>query len=289
MLTPSRTLLRALLVAAALTAAAAALAQPTHVLLVLDASGSMYLKLDDGQYRITAAKDALASFVSQLPDTADLDVGLRVYGSRLVAVEEGACQDSELLLSVPGFDRDALLRAIRGTQAKGATPIAHSLELAAEDLRGLPGRKLIVLVTDGAESCRGELREVVERLTAAGLDIDLRIIGFALSDLAIRSFDGLGSFENATSASQLAAALGRAVELAPVAAAYRVTVALTRAGAPAVDGATVRFVDAVGGTAFDFTAGADGVFATEMAAGSYRAEVADAFAERPLVVGGLAR
>lgn len=280
--------LRSAIVTVVVAAAAFALAQPTHVLLVLDASGSMYLKLDDGQYRIAAAKDALSAFVARLPDAPDLDVGLRVYGARRVAVEEGACEDSELVVSVAGFDRDGLLRAVRDTQAKGATPIAYSLERAAEDLAGLPGRKLVVLVTDGAESCRGDLREVVERLTGAGLEIDLRIIGFALSDAAIRTFDGLGAFENATSASELAAALGRAVELAPAAARYRVTVTLTRGGESVAEGATVRFVDAVDGTAHEFAAGADRVFAAELPAGTFRADVSDAFRERPLVVGGLA-
>ena len=289
MLHPWRSPLRALFAFLVLTAAlaATAFAQPTHVLLVLDASGSMYLKLDDGQYRIAAAKDALSEFVTRLPESPDLNVGLRVYGANLVAVEEGACEDSELVVTVPGFDRAALLRSIRATQAKGATPIAYSLELAAEDLREAEGRKVIVLVTDGAESCGGDVRAAVERLAAEGFEVDVRIIGFALSEFAIASFEGLGTFENATSAAELAAALGRAVDVGPVSAAYPVTVTLTRRGEPAVEGATVRFVDAVGGDTYDLAAGPVGTFAAALPAGSYRAEVTDAYAEAPLVVGGL--
>jgi len=262
-------------------------AEPTNVLLVLDASGSMFVQLPDGQYRITAAKAALAELVSRLPDDPELRVGLRVYGSRIGAIEDGACRDSALVAPVAPLGRDALLGSIRATQAKGATPIAYSLELAAEDLRDLAGRKVVVLVTDGAESCGGDLRAAVERLTAAGLEVDLRIIGFDLSAVAAKSFDGLGTFENAGSAAELAGALGRAVDVAPTTATFRATVALTRRGEPARDGATVRFVDAVGGGAFDFAVGADGIFAAQLPAGAYRAEVADAFAAEPLLVGGL--
>jgi Ca-activated chloride channel homolog len=139
----------------------------THVLLVLDASGSMFNKLADGQYRITAAKDAVAGFVSRLPAAPDLHVGLRVYGARVAALDDTACEDSELVVPVDGFDRDRLLGAVRGTQAKGATPIAYSLELALDDLRGADGRAIVVLVTDGIESCGGDVRAAVEDLTSA--------------------------------------------------------------------------------------------------------------------------
>ena len=268
-------------------ALASAQAQPTHVLLVLDASGSMFNRLADGQYRITAAKDAVAGFVSRLPAAPDLHVGLRVYGARVAALDEGACDDSELVVPVDGFDRDRLLDAVRGTQAKGATPIATSLALALDDLQGADGRAIVVLVTDGIESCGGDVRAAVEALASAGLEVDLRIIGFDLDDLAIRSFEGLGTFENARSAADLAAALGRAVDVAPVAADLTVTVTLTRRGEPVTEGATVDFVDPVSGASTSFVAGADGRFEAALPPGGYRAELADAFAAGPLVVSGL--
>ena len=284
---PLRTMLTTLGLAALLASASVALAQRTSVLLVLDASGSMYLKLADGQYRIAAAKDALTTFVSRLPDADDLDVGLRIYGANVGALDEGACDDSELAVPVAGFDRATLLRTIRETQAKGATPIARSLELAADDLRGTRGRAIIVLVTDGAESCGGDVRAAVAALASAGIEVDLRIIGFDLSPAASQSFEGLGTFENATSAVELAAALGRAVDVTAVDATHPVTATLTRDGEPAVDGARVRFFDAVSGEALELSTVGDGAFTGSLPAGTYRAEVADAFADTPLVIGGL--
>jgi Ca-activated chloride channel homolog len=286
-----RTLRSAVIVAMLLLVQAGAVAWAqggsTHVLLVLDASGSMFNRLADGQYRITAAKDAVAGFVSRLPTAPELHVGLRVYGARVAALDDGACEDSKLVVPVDGFDRDRLLGAVRGTQAKGATPIAYSLELALDDLRGADGRAIVVLVTDGIESCGGDVRAAVEHLTSAGFEVDLRIIGFDLDDLAIRSFEGLGTFENARSVEELAAALGRAVDVAPVAAELAVTVTLTRRGDSVSDGATVDFVDPVSGDATRFTAGADGEYVAALPPGSYRAELADAFAANPLVVSGL--
>ena len=265
---------------------ASAVARPTHVLLVLDASGSMYLRLDDGQYRITAAKDALTQFVSRLPDAPDLNVGLRVYGARVGAIEPDACLDSELRLPVEGFDRAGMLSEIQAIQAKGATPIAYSLELAFEDLRGRDGRKVVVLVTDGAESCGGDVRAAVDALTAEGLDVDVRIIGFALSEFAIETFEGVAAFESTNSAAELAAALGRAVGVDPD-ASHPVSVTLTRDGAPVSEGATVRFVEAVDGGAFELALGTDGAFAGSLRAGTYRVEIADAYSPAPLVVAGL--
>ena len=254
----------------------------TDVVLVLDASGSMFNELPDGRYRITAAKEALATFISRLPESPDLSVGLRVYGSQMMALDDGACQDSLLTVPVEPVDRRLLLATVQATEAMGATPIAYSLERAAEDLAGATGRKLIVLVTDGEESCGGDVRAVAERLASEGLEIDLHIIGLALTPDAEQSFAGIGTFQSANSAAQLAEALGNAVALPEEPAGVPVTVRLTRDGQPATEGATVTFADAVGGGERAFREVGPGEFESELPAGSYTALVADAFAGAPL-------
>ncbi len=266
----------------------------THVQLILDASGSMFNKLADGRYRIVAAKEVLAELIAGIPAADDLHVGLRVYGSQLRGTEPGACEDSHLFVPMQGLARQALLDTVQATQARGATPIAYSLQLAAEDFTGLSGKKLIVLVTDGEEACGGDVRAAAEALKEAGVDVDLRIIGFDLTERAILSFEGVGTFENATSAAELLAALNRAVEAvrepaAVVPASYRVTVTLTRDGEPALEGATVAFQPAVAAAADaePFQPGANSVFSADLPAGSYSAHLADAYSDEPLLVPGL--
>ncbi|MBX3143255.1 MAG: VWA domain-containing protein [Trueperaceae bacterium] len=246
----------------------------TDVLLILDASGSMFNKLPDGRYRITAAKEALTDFISRLPTEAGLNVGLRVYGSSMLALEPGSCQDSLLKVPIDGLKQTALLETVRDTQARGATPIAYSLELAADDLGNSPGRKVIVLVTDGEEACGGDVRAAYQRLLDLGFELDLRIIGFDLTDRAAASFAGIGSFENATSAADLAAALGRAVAVevqGPELVTVRAT--LLRDGRPAVDGVTLAFVTPQG--SFGFEHQGNGVYLADVPAGGYSARIVD--------------
>jgi Ca-activated chloride channel homolog len=183
----------------------------TYVQLVLDASGSMWNKLDDGTYRISAAKNVLGNFIKGLPE-GELNVGLRVYGATKAAMDEGSCEDIALVVPMDGVDKPGLQTAVDETTAKGATPIVKALELAAADFPANAARKLIVLVTDGEESCGGDLNAVAEKLKAQGIEIDLKIIGFALNEDAQKSFEGVGEFVNAADAGQLASALDGAVE-----------------------------------------------------------------------------
>lgn len=183
----------------------------TYVELILDASGSMWNELADGRFRIDAAKDVLGEFVDNLPD-GDLNVGLRIYGSELDANEAGSCDDSKLFVPLAGIDKTALNSTVQNTNARGATPIAKSLLAAADDFPLDAEKRLIVLVTDGEESCGGDLQAVAADLGNRGFDIDIRIIGFDLTPEAAASFEGIGTFENAESAEALAEALDTAVE-----------------------------------------------------------------------------
>lgn len=284
-----------LLLVAALSQAALAQTnaeQETHAELILDASGSMFNRLADGRYRIVAAKEVLAELIAALPASPDLNVGYRAYGSELQATAAGSCEDSRLYVPIEGVQRQLLLDTVKGTQARAATPIAYSLQLALNDLQGRSGQKLVVLITDGEEGCGGDVRAAAEALQAAG--IDLRIIGFDLNDAARAAFQGIGVFENATSAAELLAALNRAVvETAapaapPAPAAYPVTVTLLREGQPATDGPVVAFTPALGGADdAESLALRDGSFHADLPAGAYVAKVSDAHSAEPLTITGL--
>ncbi|WP_225430118.1 vWA domain-containing protein [Deinococcus detaillensis] len=248
----------------------------THVELILDASGSMFSRLPDGQSRINVAKDVLQSFIASLPDDPGLNVGLRIYGAQ-VASGAAACTDSALVLPMQGVSRAALQAQVAQTRPKGATPIAYSLQQAASDFPKDSGKKLIVLVTDGQESCGGKLSGVLDKFKALGIDVDLRIIGIDLSDTAKKSFNGVGTFENVQSGAQLASALGRATQqvVQPVQTLLPVTVNLTSGGQPLASGATIRFEAALGGLKTDFQSGS-GAYQASLAPGVYSAQVSSA-------------
>ena len=260
---------------------ARAAAEPAYVELILDASNSMWAKLEDGRPRITAAKQVLADFIAQTPADPNLNVGLRIYGSQVRVGQPGACDDSKLFVPLRGFDRAALLQAVRDARAIGSTPIAKSLQLAAADLAPLPAgaRVTVLLVTDGEETCGGDVSASVGQLKAAGAKVELRIIGIGLSRAAVERFSKLAPIENANSGAALAAAIGRAMQPvlpAPPPAAPKllpVRVTFTRDGKPAtVPGATVS-LDA-SGKASALTGSPDGAaFTGQFAPGGYTPSV----------------
>ena len=185
--------------------------EPGKLLLMLDASGSMKEKDASGGTKMAAAKEALTTVVDGLP--AGTDVGLRVYG----ATEEGgkptkaACADTQLVAPIKPLDKPGLTKAIKGFEAKGETPIAHSLAEGLKDL-GDSGPRNIILVSDGEESCVPDPCPVVQKLVKDGVDLRIDTVGFDVDGTARKQLQcladaGDGKYYDAADSGELATSL----------------------------------------------------------------------------------
>jgi hypothetical protein len=144
--------------------------------IILDASGSMLQKLG-GERRIDIAKKTLTKLTSAtIP--AGTPFAFRVFGR-----EVDSCQ-TDLAIPVGPLNPTDVAQRIAALVAKNGakTPIGASLDKAADDLKSVTGEKLIVLVTDGEETCGGDPAAAIERLRKAGIGTRVSIVGFALDD-----------------------------------------------------------------------------------------------------------
>ncbi|MEQ7009777.1 VWA domain-containing protein [Actinopolymorpha sp. B17G11] len=180
------------------------------LLLVLDSSGSMKEADQSGTSKISAAKQALNTVVDKLP--GDAVVGLRVYGATVFEKSDpGACTDSQLVVPIRPADKPALKTAIAKYKPYGETPIAHSLKQAAKDL-GTEGKRTILLVSDGEETCTPDPCLVARDIHAKGIDLKIDVVGLHVGAAAKRQLSciadaGGGTYYDADDAGDLAASL----------------------------------------------------------------------------------
>jgi hypothetical protein len=217
---PTGALAAVLVALAVLPAPAACAAEPTSVHLVIDASGSMAGQVD-GRSKIEIAKDVLVGLVGDLP--ADTHVGVSAYGHR----RTNDCGDIEVLVPVGQRDTARIETGVRALRPVGMTPMAGALEAAGQALAGRPGRQVVVLVSDGLETCKGDPCAVARRLRAAGTQVQVNVIGFDVKADERRQLEciaegGGGRYYNAANAREFqvaAAEVRQQVAQAPAPAA----------------------------------------------------------------------
>ncbi len=188
---------------------------PRAIELVIDSSGSMWGAVD-GQRKIDVAKAAVVGLLDALPEGTT--VALRAYGHR-----SNKCTDTELLVGPGPRDRAALKEATLGLKPRGRTPIAHALEAAAADLSAIRdeglGERVIVLVTDGIETCQGDPCAVARRLGGGPVGLRANVIGFGLdagvdrASLKCVAEETGGIYADAADARALERELERAIRL----------------------------------------------------------------------------
>ncbi|MFN2332235.1 MAG: VWA domain-containing protein [Halomonas sp.] len=112
---------------ALLLGATPAMAERVGVL-VLDASGSMWNRMDGDITRIEVARDVIDEYLQG----RDREVPLSVlaYGHN----RRGDCGDIEVIAAMGLQDADTLADQIRALNPQGMTPIADSLRLATEQI-----------------------------------------------------------------------------------------------------------------------------------------------------------
>ena len=163
-------------------------------------------------YRINVADAALTDLVAnQLePDT---QLAIRIFGHK----EARSC-NTYLDVPVSAIRTSKAATIFDGIQpaAFSKTAIASSLALVSEDMATVNGTKVVLLLTDGEETCGGNPAAEIEKLVANG-DVRVNIIGFAVDDAAAKvKFNewaklGNGSYIDATSGEELSAALDTAL------------------------------------------------------------------------------
>lgn len=145
--------------------------------LILDASGSMLQRMD-GRRRIEIAKEVLTQAIrEQIPPGTP--TALRVFGHRT----PNACE-TDLEIPLEPLDPDAAVSTLASIQAKNLarTPIGDSLKAVPRDLGGSDRSALVLLVTDGEETCEGDPAAEIEKLKSSGFDVSLNIVGFAIDN-----------------------------------------------------------------------------------------------------------
>lgn len=182
----------------------------SNLLIIFDTSSSMGESFENST-KIDVAKRVLTDVVDQMPNGAI--VGLRTFS--------GCHEQSRLLAPMGPIDRAAMTREIQSMEPGGATAIQYVLEQAKLDLAEIAGAKLILLVSDGSETCQGNPVAAARALIAAGYDLRIDVVGFdvggdaaARSQLrAIAEATG-GVYFSAESTEQLRAALQLAAPVA---------------------------------------------------------------------------
>ncbi|MEY3237496.1 MAG: hypothetical protein RI883_1597 [Bacteroidota bacterium] len=171
--------------------------QLTRILFILDASNSMNAQWG-AQTRIQAAKEILANAVDSLKGSANLEIALRVYGhqSPITATYQD-CNDTKLEIPFGVDNFDKVKYRIKSIEAKGTTPIARSLEAAADDFPDQNSRNIIILITDGLEACDNDPCVIAKKLKDKGVKVTPFVIGLGLDLSYLEKFKCIGEYADA--------------------------------------------------------------------------------------------
>ena len=138
----------------------------SRILILLDGSSSMIHKWAEGKEKFKAAGDLIDKLMDSVYKVNDqVEFSLRVFGHQHT-LEEDYCYDTKNEVPFAKDNRLQMSLRLAALQPLGVTPIAYALEQAAEyDLTDEAHNAYsIILITDGGESCGGDICEVMQKL-----------------------------------------------------------------------------------------------------------------------------
>jgi Ca-activated chloride channel family protein len=147
-------------------------------MIVFDASGSMAGSLAEGIgskiRRIDEVRKALAQALPRVVHYRR--IGLITYGP-------GSYKQCnvELKLKPQPNAAQRILHDVSELNPSGKTPLTAAVEQAAEVLHYRTGPGVVVLLTDGEETCDGAPCDLGKRLKAQGLQLTVHVIGFRMT------------------------------------------------------------------------------------------------------------
>lgn len=144
-----------------------------------------------------AAKRLLADLVDSIKVNPDVELALRVYGHQYDKRYQH-CKDTKLEVGFGPDNHENIIKTLMQLKPQGTTPIAYSLSQAASDFPEQNDvRNIIIIITDGLESCGGDPCEVSLALQKKRIFLKPFVIGIGMNENYEKQFACLGQFFDA--------------------------------------------------------------------------------------------
>ena len=145
-------------------------------MLVFDASGSMAgTDMNEQRPHIAKVRDALDKVLPQVAPRRDL--GLIVYGPG----PHSRCDNVELRLPPARNSAQTIMGEVDSLVPAGQTPITTAVREAAEALAFREKPAVVVLLTDGEETCGGDPCKLARQLRAEANQLTIHVIQFKVA------------------------------------------------------------------------------------------------------------
>lgn len=165
-------------------------------------------------FRFQARSRSLAPSTTRETLPRDIPLALRVFGDTPDSCERELAIELAPLDQGSAVDQITAIESVDGVK----TPLAAALERVAADLNEVDGPQIVVLVTDGEETCGGNPQRAIRELIDQGIDVRINVVGFAVDDEELKvQFEewtriGGGQFYDASGADELGEAIASALQ-----------------------------------------------------------------------------
>lgn len=217
----------------------------SRILFIFDASQSMYGSWESDK-KINIARKYLIQIIDSLENTNNVQLALRVYGHQS-PVPPQDCSDTKLEIPFSENNAGAIRQKLRYLVPKGTTPIAYSLESAANDFPECENcRNIIILITDGIEACDGDPCQASLNLQKKGIVLKPFVIGIGLDPNFEESFECVGRVYNSPNEEKFEEILGIVISRALNSTTAQVNL-LDIKGMPTESDVNMTFFDHISG------------------------------------------
>lgn len=185
-----------------------------RILILLDGSSSMLKEWTNDEFRFEAASDIIGRLMDSVYSVnKNVEFALRVYGHQNPTADNN-CFDSKKEVSFSKDNYAQIALRLAALHPLGVSPIAYSLEQSAiNDMVNLRENKYsLILITDGGESCDGDICKVFDELLKKKIDFKPYILSLVDYAPLKTQYACLGDYLLVASPEQIDPVVGKIVD-----------------------------------------------------------------------------
>lgn len=172
----------------------------SRILFLFDASSSMTYNWNPEYNRFSVGASILLNIVDSVyAINNEVEFAVRAYGT-IYPAQDKNCTDTRLEVPFNIQNANQIKTRLKNLTARGSSPIAYSLQQAAENELS-ESRQYdysIILITDGGESCGGDICKTFNELLKKNIKVTPYIIGLDQNDQLKKMYECIGSYIQVT-------------------------------------------------------------------------------------------